>query len=1238
MTETTESEDSSIEAENAPEASARAQVTLRSLAPLYLDSQHSGYVRHLENAIEDTRNRNIALTGRYGAGKSSVLDQFESKHKDQTLRISINTLGPDEDDEDLTNRIQKELVKQLVYRAKPGKLRRSRFARTIPLTPRRAFLQALGLTSIGLALSWLIGFRPGDSWFGGTADPSVKTALGVLFFVLVVLVVTGGRWIIGDRIVSQVTTAGTTITLGEKPSTYFDGFLDEIVAFFDAVEPEYVIFEDLDRFDDPQIFDSLRELNTLINSSAHWKGKSQPLRFIYAIKDSLFEQLGTDPETREKRTETSESGHAGSAEAVVPSVDMAAAAVERANRTKFFELVVPMVPFISHRNARDHLVDALNDLKLGPDTVTRPLLDLVARHTTDMRLLKNICNEFVVFAEHLLWVKNPAPGMTADDLFALVVYKNFHLADFEAISQRASSLDKLEQRHRDLVRASIELLQQKGREVVNTEELQRTQEETARILGRQLIAIRDTLPNNSGYPYNLFSVGGANFGPDHVPTVPFWKHVAAAGSVSFVATQNNYGPPMVHLDRTRVEILFPESLKAGRWRDPSTSELARQRQQYDRDIAFLRGADFSDLAKYERFPEGEPRFGDEITSVLKSELARDLVRRGFINRNYAEYSATFYGSFIGVDVAFFYNHSVQPNQMYVDHQFTTRNALSNLLEQVPSDFTSSVSSLNIQVVSHLLTNSLSEAKKVVAFIVADHSRDVETFLDAFLNAADAPREQLVALLALHPWPGLIDYIANHSGIPDEATRISLLDAALLNGLDAEAYDHGEKSVALLTSALPRLTAVNQRQSPERTERVLSFVKAAEILVPDLNNLAEPLREKIVAEQMYQLTTSNLRIALGIEGDPTLDEVRKKVDVWLYCNENVDEYLAAARGDDPVEYVVGTESVLRDVITEQHEAWTEDQLRDVIMDSSPDAALHVITTVPSATWPTVINAARAVPTAENVWAYVQANQVDQHLARFLAPDGNTPIELQSVDETDTDTRNSLAIQILNTSSYLRAATRVDLAVNLNLPAEVDATALVPAGDNLLALGLEAGLIPDTADTFAHFARAGWRSVSEAFAVSKNMESILTPALVSGFVADLLASPQVPHSVREKVVNELAMYVVDDNAGALRAAGEYAREMKIWLPLAEVQRIARATQNPELILSHLVRARDVTPESLIESLALLGSPYNTLTSGPGVEFDLPSGSSNNTLFERLATSGKVEIVKNGWGSGKKVRNLA
>lgn len=220
-----------------------------------------------------------------------------------------------------------------------------------------------------------------------------------------------------------------------------------------------MIFEDLDRFEDPQIFDSLRELNTLVNASANWQAGNEPLRFIYAIKDSLFEQLGTDPESKDEKdeeeklkdgeAETSD-GQGSPPSNAKPRLDIAAEAVRRANRTKFFEIVIPMVPFISHRNARDLLAEELVKLGLAENFVSRPLLDLIARHTTDMRLMKNICNEFVVFAEHLLWKKkNRAPGMTADHLFALVAYKNFHLADFEAISQRTSTLDKLEQLHRD---------------------------------------------------------------------------------------------------------------------------------------------------------------------------------------------------------------------------------------------------------------------------------------------------------------------------------------------------------------------------------------------------------------------------------------------------------------------------------------------------------------------------------------------------------------------------------------------------------------------------------------------------------------------------------------------------------------------------------------------------------------------------------------------------------------------
>src|SRR5665647_252969 len=42
------------------------QVALESLAPHYDEGQHKTYVDRLEKAVEDPRNRNIALSGRYG--------------------------------------------------------------------------------------------------------------------------------------------------------------------------------------------------------------------------------------------------------------------------------------------------------------------------------------------------------------------------------------------------------------------------------------------------------------------------------------------------------------------------------------------------------------------------------------------------------------------------------------------------------------------------------------------------------------------------------------------------------------------------------------------------------------------------------------------------------------------------------------------------------------------------------------------------------------------------------------------------------------------------------------------------------------------------------------------------------------------------------------------------------------------------------------------------------------------
>ncbi len=71
------------------------------------------------------------------------------------------------------------------------------------------------------------------------------------------------------------------------------------------------------------------------------------------------------------------------------------------------------------------------------------LVDLVGRHIVDMRLLTNVRNEYVVFAARLITAKQGVPQLRADAVFAMMVYKNIHLGDFEQIALGRSDLDML---------------------------------------------------------------------------------------------------------------------------------------------------------------------------------------------------------------------------------------------------------------------------------------------------------------------------------------------------------------------------------------------------------------------------------------------------------------------------------------------------------------------------------------------------------------------------------------------------------------------------------------------------------------------------------------------------------------------------------------------------------------------------------------------------------------------------
>src|SRR5699024_12101439 len=91
-----------------------------------------------------------------------------------------------------------------------------------------------------------------------------------------------------------------------------------------------------------------------------------------------------------------------------------------------------------------------------------------------------------------------------------------------------------------------------------------------------------------------------------------------------------------------------------------------------------------------------------VDETLKSEVERNRVKRGYIDRNFALYAAQFYGSFTGVDVANLMVQNVQTNTMQLGYPIIGPDAVENLLLEADEDFTFTVAAYNVDGVNYVL--------------------------------------------------------------------------------------------------------------------------------------------------------------------------------------------------------------------------------------------------------------------------------------------------------------------------------------------------------------------------------------------------------------------------------------------------------------------------------------------------------------------------------------------------------
>ena len=373
------------------------------------DAQIGTYDAQLTFALTDPDMKNIALSGPYGAGKSSILATYKLRHPElKFLHISFahfqDTSRADGQPTD-EKRLEGKIINQLIHQLPAQAIPQTHF----PLL--REVDRAKVKGYIYWAIFWLlllafICFH--DAWCGlvdSLSLESLRSLLGMtqrkeaVLVAAIICVILAARGLTdyiclqrNQRILRKVNFKGANVDIelfsGENDS-YFDRYLNEVLYLFDHVDADVVVFEDIDRYDRNLIFERLREINVLANCIRGQERK--PLRFLFLIRDDLFTTK---------------------------------------DRTKFFDVIIPVVPVMDGSNSYAMLIRLFGQLEEN----ARPgdeFLRGVSLYIDDMRLLRNIFNEYSVY--YCNYKESNEIELNVDKLLAMVIYKNLFPADYSML-------------------------------------------------------------------------------------------------------------------------------------------------------------------------------------------------------------------------------------------------------------------------------------------------------------------------------------------------------------------------------------------------------------------------------------------------------------------------------------------------------------------------------------------------------------------------------------------------------------------------------------------------------------------------------------------------------------------------------------------------------------------------------------------------------------------------------------
>ena len=374
------------------------------LSPVDDFKRHREYIIRLKNAIDQPNVFNIALTGSYGAGKSSILKTFKAYYPEYhyvnvslasfvEVNMSESDSIPKSKEDSFEEQLEYSILQQLFYHVKATNIPESRFGRIERTSSKKRILNTVSILLFVVANLFLFCQEQVTKYF---LIPTEVLKSSFLFGISICVFIIG-IWVILFQLVlfikkisiKNLTLDKATLEFEEKKNvSIMNRYLDEILYLYQEKKYDVVIFEDIDRFENTHIFTKLRELNLILNQSEEI---GRRIVFLYALKDDIF--------------------------------------ANAEERTKFFDYIVPVIPFVNVSNSGDLFRRKIMGLHIPKAEVSSSFITDISAFVNDMRVLTNVVNEFDLY-RNLLDKK-----LKKEKLLAMILYKNLYPTDFSLLHQ-----------------------------------------------------------------------------------------------------------------------------------------------------------------------------------------------------------------------------------------------------------------------------------------------------------------------------------------------------------------------------------------------------------------------------------------------------------------------------------------------------------------------------------------------------------------------------------------------------------------------------------------------------------------------------------------------------------------------------------------------------------------------------------------------------------------------------------